>query len=133
MKNLKNLNLLLLTIGVLLSIYTNKEGQLKLGLMETKAQTAPTSWSLINPPQSSLHFYFDGGQAIEYIIRNENILGVTLIVKSEPFNKDIFSGIILPRGSELVKDYIYDHTPIRYRYNASTASDVAHISFIQQK
>jgi hypothetical protein len=89
------------------------------------------SFTLINPPNFDIDMVIAGGQQLDGKATNNNILGVTLTIKSEfTSSTTLYSGILLPGFSHTYSDYIFGTIPLTYRHSASTSSDAANVVFL---
>lgn len=88
------------------------------------------SFSLLAPNQSSIQMNFVGGQRVEASAVNNGLFGATLNwQRNFVTDMTIFAGILLPTQRTYFTDGIFGEEPLFYRYSASTASDVSHLSF----
>ncbi|MGJ1388188.1 Uncharacterised protein [Sphingobacterium spiritivorum] len=85
------------------------------------------STSLINPPNSSSSWQFNGGQSISIAISNFNILPVTYSISRISL---LSGGVIFPGMTINKSDSIFGTPPLVYNYSISTGSSAAFISFV---
>lgn len=83
---------------------------------------------LVNPPNPSIDWNFEGNQLIHTEIMNNNMLGVMLSVECKSYaNSAPVSTIVAPMVT-VVHDYsMFGYTPICWSFIISTYSDVANI------
>ncbi|PVH23858.1 hypothetical protein [Sphingobacterium corticibacter] len=86
------------------------------------------TFSLINPPRSSIDMAFGGGQRVDASARNNNVIGASLIWTENRFGRNIYQGLMLPGQVATYVDGILATNP-RYSYTGSTASSTASIGF----
>lgn len=82
--------------------------------------------ALINPPNSSIYWNFEGNQRIYTSFKNNNVLGVTLLIECGTTDQSI--PVVIP-PMIAVEHYfdIFDYTPILWDFKISTASTVANV------
>lgn len=88
-----------------------------------------SSCQLMNPPNSFINWIFAGNQIIWVTFVNSGPLGVTLSVACPTIMQGPENYIILPFKSTSEKRYsIFGNTPIGWKFELSTITDVALIS-----
>jgi len=103
---------------------TNDEGE------QVGRASTTSSYSLINPPNSSITWTFAGNQVIWVKVENGNVLGVAVDLtcnnhspSHQNYKKNL---ILLPKGStEDMRYNTFGYTPIGWSFSLSTIADAA--------
>ncbi len=70
----------------------------------------------------SAHWEGQGGQIMEFTVKNANVLGTSITIAATDFNQSE-SRIILPLSDETIKFSAFGAEPMYWRFDVSTDSD----------
>lgn len=108
-------------LTLLLSSFSSKDAA-------TRVSTYSSCY-LINPPNPSIQWVFNGDQVILVTVSNGNVLGVTVSLRCDIFaDENTRSWVLLPlQVLDPIRYDIFGPLPIGWKFTISTASSVASI------